>query len=336
MAFRSTALFHSFIFLHAVVSLSQAEPPRVHFDTTYTVQCQDVSTEEFLQTSPSERLIEARFQVSSLITKGEEDDLIQYFYRIESPHGALRIADFSPQTTLAAEHAGNITVEKQDSTESTIGATVPIPNKYSPKSGTSAGVTKSNGTKTKFDLLPPMELLAASGTIHRGTGVYFKLKPSDRTTLEGAKEFVVVMRVSDGWRADLMHIHCRANGFDRGVVRQLDEKRSSGGGDFIVALYLEGDDEARSAADQYAQAERRLRKAAVSHQADARARNPSSLVGQIGALFSPPAIPENWLSWIIFGSPGKQHHHFPEAVGDDVLEYQHAKMALLSLSDAGM
>ena len=70
------------------------------------------------------------------------------------------------------------------------------------------------------------------------------------------------------WRADYVHIHCAADGIQRGFVSTLDETIRCGERDFLVALYQEGDDPARLSAEEFARKEASLRTAARSKTSD--------------------------------------------------------------------
>jgi hypothetical protein len=118
----------------------------------------------------------------------------------------------------------------------------------------------------KYDLLPPLETVAASGTLLRGSGVFFKLKGSPRRPLEGASEFALVLRVPRDWRADYVRVQCQATAIERGLVSSLDQTITAGERKFLVALYLEGDEGARQTADEFARRDAALRTAAKQDQ----------------------------------------------------------------------
>src|SRR5436189_2977143 len=77
-----------------------AGSPRVEFDVATSVACRDVTTLEFAAAFPGERLMQATFSISSLVRRGREGDLVEFFYRIESPNGTLRIVDHLPRQEL--------------------------------------------------------------------------------------------------------------------------------------------------------------------------------------------------------------------------------------------
>lgn len=337
MRTHSLLLILSLSIANFITAVARSEPPRVRFDVGQMIECHDVTPDDFAESNPDERIVKAAIEVSTLIEDGGDNDLLELLYRFETSGGPISIVDYEPKTTLGTQHAGNISIEKKTGSEQSIGATVPIPNKVSPKAGGSAGITKTKGTSTKTELLPPKQLLSASGTIRRGQGVYFKLKPSIRTTLEGAKRFVIVLRVPLEWRADLMHVQCRATGNQRGVVRQFDEQMACGAADFVVPLYARGDAKAKEVAEEYVRAEQRLRQIAYQQRAEIQRRSYGRGANQYIALFSStkPKIPKNWLVQLLL-SPTADHledldKYLPNAVRECVVDFRATRARLLKL-----
>jgi hypothetical protein len=64
-----------------------------------------------------------------------------------------------------------------------------------------------------------------------------------------------VLSVPTIWRADYIRIRCQAEGIRRGVVSTFDEEIQCGQRDFLVALYQNGDEEARHIAVNFARRE---------------------------------------------------------------------------------
>jgi hypothetical protein len=122
----------------------------------------------------------------------------------------------------------------------------------------------SSGLSVRYEMLPPKELLAASGTLNRERGVYFKLRPSPQTSLEGAKQFICVLRVPKAWRGDCVRIDCRAAADPRGWP--MPETAECGAATFLVALFAAGDEEARQLMSQVVTADERLAAAVGRHQ----------------------------------------------------------------------
>jgi hypothetical protein len=274
----------------AAGSCDHADAADVRFDVVPVVACRDVTSAEFAAVNPHERLWEARFQVSSLIPRGDEDELVQYLYRIDSPHHGFVVADYLPQTTLATDVAKNLSVEKLRETRHDLGISVSGHYNKLAQGSASAGTGKTIKSSVRYELLPPLELLASSGTISRGSGVYFKLRPSRRTSLEGAKEFVLVLRVPADWRGDFVRIHCEAVGRQTHLLPNIESESVWGTADFLVALYAEGDIEAQQAAASLALAEQELRETVEQAQRQIRKLAQPNLSIKLGRLpkFSEP------------------------------------------------
>lgn len=305
-----------------VAGAADASSPSIQFDVSSTIECRDVTPPEFAAANPDERLFEARFQVSSLIRNGSEDDLIQYFYRIESPRQSLQIVDYQPRTTLASELAGNITIEDKTEDTKQLGVVANGHVDYYVKgTGTAAIGSKDNST-VRYEKLPPLELLSSSGTLQRGSGVYFKLKPSSQTSLEGGKEFVVVMRVPAVWRGDFVYLRCQALGYRRGVVRTLDVRTTSGTGEFLVALYAAGDEQAKATAARFVRAESQLRAVAVTRADEIEKQAYPSVVSRVGAVFAAvePKIPPSWLTDVIYDTSSADFDLYQQRLPTDVRE----------------
>ena len=227
-----------------------AGSPDVSFDVTPSVGCRDVTTAEFAEANPDEKLIEVLIEVSALIRQGKEGDLLQFFYRFDSPRRTMRIVDYTPKTTLASDVAGNVMIEKKQETTKGLGMTVTAPLEWPVKLGGSGDLGAKKADLTRYELVPPKTAVAASGTLDRGYSVYFKLRPSRSTSLEGARPFTLVLRVPHSWRADYVHLSCTASAAAQGLLGPSDEELVCGQRKFVVALYAEGDASAKAAADK--------------------------------------------------------------------------------------
>lgn len=291
-AMRLSLLAAAFLVVTSSPNRSAAAGPCVEFDVASVVACRDVTTEEFAKAHPEEKLLRASFHLSSLIRQGRESDLIQFFYRIESPTGSLRIVDHLPRTELTSPVVGSIAVEKKDESTHRIGAL--IGGQYPPFSqaeiNAQAGSTR--GTNIRYKMLPRMELLAASGTLNRQRGVYFKLKPSPQTSLEGARQFICVLRVPKSWRGDCVHVDCQATGYVRRGWRLLEGQSSCGQAAFLVGLFVAGDEPARQAVSHRVSCDESLARAINQHaEAACREFYRSSVPGyaRLQWLISPPS-----------------------------------------------
>ena len=85
--------------------------------------------------------------------------------------------------------------------------------------------------------------------------MFFKIKSSPRNLLEGTREYALVLRVPAVWRADYLRVHCEAEGIRHNMISTFDEEIRCGQRDFLVALYQDGDAEARKIAENFARRE---------------------------------------------------------------------------------
>jgi hypothetical protein len=264
-----------------------AQSPEVHFDMNPVVACRNVTTPQFEASNPDERLVEADFEISALIRQGDEDDLLQFFYRLELQDASVSIVDYSPQTTLASDQASNVTKEERTEKSNHVGVVFTSPLDWPGKLTASSDLGQKSMGSTRYELVPEMTAVTASGTVQRGRGVYFKLRPSRSHTLEGARRFSVVMRVPAGWRGGYAHWNCSASGIGRGLVRTLDERIQCGERRFVVALYLDGDAEAKAAAQRLVRAETDLWRAVTTRRAEIERLNRPTFRDRLESLIRP-------------------------------------------------
>lgn len=220
---------------------SLAKDTRVAFDIPNKVECRDVTPEKCAAAHPTMKVIEAKFRISASFVEGEESSTADLVYMISSPDMRLKVLDFLPNTTL--ESTAEDHIEVTDSTESTDALTGDARVAYSIL--TLGGSTNSTNKKTesnKYKKIAPKHLVLASGTVNRGHGVFYKLRPSQEGSLEGAKEFVMLCIVPKTWRGDWCTVVCSARAKKKStlsstvVIAGIEQAH--------VGLYLEGDVEA--------------------------------------------------------------------------------------------
>jgi hypothetical protein len=228
-----------------------AEAPQVQFDVRYAVACRDVTPRPAPASLAGQKLIEAKLEISTLLAAGQEKDLTHYFIRIEHPRRSLAIVDYLPKTKHEAV-AKSVTVENGSENVAALGINLSGKYELLTLPGPSAGLGSKKSSSVKQELLPPVETVAASGTLARGTALFYKIKSTAQNRLEGTREYAIVLSVPDSWRADYLHVHCEAFGIRRSMVTAFDEPARFGQRRFIVALYQDGDAEARQIAESFA------------------------------------------------------------------------------------
>ena len=311
----------------------QAAQPHVNFDAVTLIGCCDVTPEDFALVHPDERLVEAIFCISTF-TARENYENMDLVIQIVSPNRSVQIIDHLPNTTTTSEYATNIAYDKGHEKVAGIGLNA---------GGTAAEVVNltsnlnfSNKTTSsvRYEKLPPTQILAASGTLQRGSGVYFKLKPSSQTTLEGSREYAVKMRVPTTWRGDIMHLHCRARHFQKGGLFSDESIEPAGSADYLVALYLDFDQQAKQIAAALVDAELQLRTVANRHKAQIEDATADSKL--VFVTVSKAKIPSDWLTQILFDPTPKSVPTFvkqlPEELRTAIIKLAVLKSQLLSLA----
>lgn len=268
-----------------VVTMAVAVGPvysDVVFDASPSVACRDVTPDDFNASHPGLKMVEARVQISSLIYRGAPGDLEELIYQFGSPERSLQVIDYLPKTTLLSDYAGNISIEQtgQQTNEVTIGAS----GHFSGVAEANVGMTHNSvrGLTVNYEMLPPQELVAASGTMNRGTGVYFKLRRSAQVSLEGSREFVLLLAVPKTWRGDYLRVVCEARG-------AMPTKTST----FLVPLFAMGDQAAQGLAEALGQAERHFLQVAQANGREVAKRSQPTLAHELSLV--EPRIPADWL-----------------------------------------
>jgi hypothetical protein len=235
-------------------SFAGAATPRLEFDVPFSISCRPVPCTDPARKDPEKDVIEVILPISVRLRAGTEKDLKECLYILVDPTepAALSVRDWLPRTELKTEFAKPIQINQERLAK--VGITLSAHYTVT-ASGDVSGQTKSG---VAYEMLPPQEIVLASGTVHDAHGVFFKLKPSTQTTLEGMKAFSVIFAVPRGWRGGCLKLQCEAIGLNRGLVRILDRELDCGQAVFSIALHLAGDGEAEALADRVAACQQEL------------------------------------------------------------------------------
>lgn len=237
-----------------------AAPPRVSLDIGTTVECHDVTPPEFAKAHPREKIVEAKFHVSALLTSGRPSDLEELHLILESREGRMRVMDFLPRTELASEVAGDIDVSATNDRNQVLSASLgtvvasqvgSVHVTSSP--GPSFGSSHAHGTKESYKRLSEKQLVLASGTVNAEHGVFFKWRHSSQASLEGLREVSCRFVVPREWRGDWVQAHGEMlavrHDFLGSKIEPCDQVTT------MIGLYLLGDSVAQQAARDLALAQ---------------------------------------------------------------------------------
>jgi len=220
----------------------------VKFDIPDTIECRDVTPEKCAAAHPHLKVIEGKFRLSARIVKGSEAEILDFLYMLVNPGLRLKIHDYLPNTTLESALADDH-IEVAENTESSAAATEDAHVGYKILSlGATLNQTSKKTESNHYKQIVPKALVLASGTTNREHGVFFKLRPSNGASLEGAKEFTFLAIVPKDWRGDWCAVACGARTKKKSLlptsVTMVGIEQAH------VGLYLSGDREASALSDQ--------------------------------------------------------------------------------------
>lgn len=193
--------------------------PHVEFDVVRFVECRDITPRERMQQYPAQRLIEVTLPISVRFHDVAIDDVDELDIEVNGVSAGLRVHDFAPTTQLATDISHEIetttTTKKSRSLDGTLGGSLPIPG-ADVAAHVSPSITAAlSGCETateKINRLPPKHVVVVSGTYAEGRGVFFKLKRTSQTSLEGVHEMAVTFVAPRTWPAIALQVECSALG----------------------------------------------------------------------------------------------------------------------------
>ena len=222
----------------SVISTYAVGAPYVEFDFARSAECRDVTPAERIAQVPTHRFVQLVLPVSVRFHGLSMDDVEELDIEINGAAAALRVIDFSPSTQLASDIAQEIetttTTKRARSLDGTLGGGLPVPYAglvahVSPS--INAGLSGSETATEKTNRLPPKHAIVVSGTSSEGRGVFFKLKRSSQTSLEGVHDLAVTFVVPAEWQGGKVRIGCSARGQRRILLLKHDATLGRAAGD---------------------------------------------------------------------------------------------------------
>lgn len=258
--------FSSLIFVAFLVSnvTSIQADEVVRFDAPATVECVDVTTAEFAELNPFEKLIRLDFYVAAEIDARQRQNIVELSFRVAGMTSRNGVVDFYPRNALETGIDGVIEVEKRNEKNSSIGLEAAISHESNLKAGGNANHGVKTAETQRFSQVPQHSPIVSSGFLNRGTGIFVKLFPSKLATLEGTHAISITFQVPADWRADLVMIDCQAKKkTDPFFVGE--SATSAAQTQFITPIYLAGDSVAKSLAQNYHRSETSFRSVAAKY-----------------------------------------------------------------------
>ena len=211
--------------------------------------------------------------VTSEIASADRAHVSEFRYDIQWQQARYPVIEFGPRTRTTSIVDGTIQVKKQADRKLKLGLALNgiDPPGLAGTANVEAGV--SNSESNQYQEIPQQDILVASGTTDRGTGVFFRFHRSRQETLEGTRTLNVSFRVPREWQAGLLQVKCRARGERKiaGIWKEPIEVVRS----FTLPVYLADRAEARARAVEYVRAETGFRQLVDAQQALKKEDEPS-------------------------------------------------------------
>lgn len=252
----------------------------VSFDVPATIASCDVSTDKSLVNN--QRLVEIVFPVTTMVGCRSDQRVLEMMIQVRGLGAGLQVVDYGPRTQLYSDVEGSVEIENRQDRNSQMGLNASGNAAKLVNIDAKANLGSSQGSTQRYQQIPAQKLLLASGTISRGSGVYFKFRHTPQTTLEGGHEIALTLRVPKHWRGGMLRVDCVATGKEKNMWGETDFR--AGHGSFVVATWLQGDFEAQQLVQRYSQLESRLQSWSKTRQPQSTSRrNQGLLAGWVGS-----------------------------------------------------
>ncbi len=300
------------------LNVTIAQQPPLKFDVPALVGVHELEfAEGHVGESSTQKIIEVVIPISTEIDFADRGNIDEFRFDVYWNRNVYPLADYAPKTQTVSDIDGLISVEKSIDKNAGIGINLSGSLPEIVSGNAKVDLSQRDGTKLKYNEVPQHEILVASGTVQRGTGAFFRFHPSKRETLEGGRDLIVAYRVPQSWRGGVIKIECRAQGHRKivGSWREPFEENRA----FVLPIYLEGDDQARRAAEDFVRSEQGLRQNWQLHQSKSNA----SLSGLFS--FSRPSSsnstpPSEWVHHLIQSGSDQSLAQYRAKLPDDVVD----------------
>lgn len=312
----------------------------VGFDVPALVVAEEVDAAMVGQPAAGGRFVRLRFNVSTFVASDFRGAIKEYTVQLESPQQTMRVLDFWPRTQTYSDVAGSISV--QDTSQTHRDLKLDVNGSFQPFATASlAGNMGSKGSHNQtYERKPPMQVLATSGTSHRGYGVFFKFHPGPVPIDEGAREVAMLLEVPQHWRGDMFRVTLAATGWHRRSSSASAKAQLLGVSRQWLAVHRYGDSFATAQVRRYIRQESALRKLAKASQARVEEKALPTVWHRMGAALDvvQPRIPTDYLDHVVFGERGQylegQSHRLPVDIRVAILDYWEQRDLVFDLASS--
>ncbi len=302
------------------------------FDVPIIVEACEVDDPFFVPTQNKERLVEIVIPISCWVSENSRDEIQAFRFEVQWSQSPFPLVDYWPKTTMQSDVEGLIAIELQ--TENTLTGKVDAGASIASLTASVLGQgSRRDLTQKNYSEVPKHELLVASGTVHRGTGAYYRFHDSRMFSLEGGRDLGLLYRVSPSWRGGVLRVVCEAERTRKILGTWNDSSLESRA--FMVPIYLQGDPSSQETAIQYSRSEQRLRQSwelFLASRTQPTMKDPF----QIAQRSNPNRLNDDWVHSFIQTSAQKptktQISQLPVTVREAIDDFEGSRARLISIS----
>lgn len=287
--------------------------------------------------------ISVELKISAMLADPATRRIDQWLVRCVPRDRSLLVADYAPRTETSGDALGPLSVRRLEETNDAVGISVDGSYGHALRGKVGADRGQRSSESVEFQRLAAQRTVVASGTIARGRGVYFKLRSTPQQILEGEKRFEITFAAGPEWRSALLDVTVVAEAERRKLAGLDREIATLGAAHFVVAVYRQGDHEARLHADRLIAAEDQLRELARrvttrNGVGGASSMSLTSLMHAVATKFDPRPSPgagecvEGLLRGEIDPRQDRRFRHFPPSFRTQAIAYVEARESFRSLA----
>lgn len=327
------------------IEVTGEEP--VRFDAPRMVSADPLAWEKsgYQPSIAGTRLVSIRIRMSAQVPVRNHERIDELLFQVRSASGLTRVLDHWPKTQASSHVQGSIDVSSTNYEQQHFSLRALA---GSPGTAAATGSLQRDAIETlerSYAEKPKLVTYLSSGTLSRGSGVFWQLRPSPEQSIEGDRDYWLLCEVSQDWKGDLFEVTAQASlnsAASSSSSSQMGEpgpsSRSAGNRRYMVAVYLAGDGQAYQHAVRFVEYEQRLFQVAGRHREQIRkTQTPTPLHRLAQSLdLSEPSIPTYWLDYVLY-EPNLTYiddktAQLPVDVRVAVLDYIDNKQALIRLA----
>ena len=244
----SSTLWPMAVALVAII-LSGAQAVGAVFDYPSVLECRDITPLEGESQYADRNLIEVKLRISVRFRGNEVKHVEEINIDVDGTPDHFKVLNFSPSTELSSEWSEDIerttTREKSSSADATLGGGLPIPAGELVAHVTpsiSGGFGRRETATETTSRRPPKQAVVVSGTTHQGRGVFFKMRQSSQTTLEGVHDLSITFIAPANWQSGHLHLACNAHGRHK-ILGLVEQSKNFGHVAAPVEIHLPTEDD---------------------------------------------------------------------------------------------